>query len=158
VQQMIQAGVGAEVTIALGGKYDLPSIKRKGEPRRVTGRVKLISNGQFKNRGPMSKGVLMDMGPSVVLDTGRCEIVVISRHQEPNDLACFQSLGGRVRRGRRVHVGLCDAGFPEGAPAGLSAGPDQHAVGSHAAQSRAPPAVVSCYDGAIGGARRTQGR
>ena len=34
VQQMIQAGVGAEVTIALGGKYDLPSIKRKGEPKR----------------------------------------------------------------------------------------------------------------------------
>jgi microcystin degradation protein MlrC len=93
VQQMIQAGVGAEVTIALGGKYDLPTIKRRGEPKRVTGRVKLISNGQFKNRGPMSKGVLQDMGPSVVLDTGRCEIVVISRHQEPNDLECFQSLG-----------------------------------------------------------------
>jgi microcystin degradation protein MlrC len=35
----------------------------------------------------------MDMGPSAVLDTGKVEIVVISRHQEPNDLACFQSLG-----------------------------------------------------------------
>jgi len=35
----------------------------------------------------------MDMGPTVVLDTGKVEIVVISRHQEPNDLACFTSLG-----------------------------------------------------------------
>lgn len=93
VQQMMQAGVGSEVTIKLGGKYDMPSIKRRGEPRTVTGRVKLISNGQFRNRGPMSKGVLMDMGPSVVLDTGKAEIVVISKHQEPNDLECFQSLG-----------------------------------------------------------------
>jgi microcystin degradation protein MlrC len=28
-----------------------------------------------------------------VLDTGKVEIVVISRHQEPNDFACFASVG-----------------------------------------------------------------
>jgi microcystin degradation protein MlrC len=33
------------------------------------------------------------MGPTVVLDTGRVEIVVISRHVEPNDVNCFLSLG-----------------------------------------------------------------
>jgi len=93
VKAMIEAGVGATVTLPLGGKYDMPSIGRTGEPLTVTGRVKLISTGQYRNRGPMSKGVLMDMGPSVVLDTGGVEIVVISRHQEPNDLECFRSLG-----------------------------------------------------------------
>ena len=41
----------------------------------------------------MSRGVLMDMGPTAVLDTGRVEIVVISRQQEPNDLECFASQG-----------------------------------------------------------------
>ncbi len=93
VQQMIAAGVGATVTVSLGGKIDMPSINLKGEPLEVTGRVKLISDGQYRNLGPASKGVLMDMGPSVVLDTGKVEIVVISRHQEPNDLGCFLSLG-----------------------------------------------------------------
>jgi microcystin degradation protein MlrC len=93
VQAMIQAGVGNTVTLKLGGKYDMPSIKRRGEPKDVTGRVKLISNGQYRNRGPMGRGVLMDMGPSVVLDTGKAEIIVISRHQEPNDIECFQSMG-----------------------------------------------------------------
>ncbi len=93
VREMIAAGVGAKVTINLGGKIDMPSISRKGEPRPVSGTVKLISNGQFHNRGPMQQGVLQDMGPTVVLDTGKVEIVVISRHQEPNDLNCFQSLG-----------------------------------------------------------------
>ena len=81
------------MTVELGGKLDMPAIGRNGEPRLVSGTVRLISNGQYRNRGPASKGVLMDMGPTVVLDTGKVEIVVISRHQEPNDLACLLSLG-----------------------------------------------------------------
>ena len=93
VAEMTAAGIGAQVTVNLGGKMDMPSINRTGEPRQVTGRVKLISDGRYRNRGPASKGVLMDMGPTVVLDTGKVEIVVISRHQEPNDLACLMSLG-----------------------------------------------------------------
>ncbi len=93
VQIMISAGVRSEVTLALGGKLDMPAIGRKGEPRTVTGRVKLISDGRLRNRGPMSRGVLYDMGPTVVLDTGRVEIVVVSNQQEPNDYACFTSQG-----------------------------------------------------------------
>lgn len=93
VKEMIAAGVGAKVTVNLGGKIDMPTINRTGEPRQVSGTVKLISDGRYRNKGPASKGVMMDMGPTVVLDTGKVEIVVISRHQEPNDLACFLSLG-----------------------------------------------------------------
>ncbi len=93
VERMIAAGVGAELTVSLGGKLDMPAIDRTGAPLEVTGTVKLIADGQYKNYGPASKGVLMDMGPTVVLDTGKVEIVVISRHQEPNDLGCLKSLG-----------------------------------------------------------------
>ena len=93
VGQMIAAGVGARVTVSLGGKIPMPSMGIKGEPLEVTGTVKLISDGRFRNRGPFQPGYLMDMGPSVVLDTGAVEIVVISRHQEPNDLNCLMSLG-----------------------------------------------------------------
>ncbi len=93
VQEMIRAGVGAELSLALGGKLAMPGIGRTGEPRVVSGRVKLISDGRFRNRGPMGRGEQMDMGPTVVFDTGRVEIVVISRHQEPNDYACLLSVG-----------------------------------------------------------------
>lgn len=93
VQQLIAAGVGNEVTIMLGGKLDMPSIDKVGEPREVTGTVKLISDGLYRNLGPASTGLLMDMGPTVVFDTGKVEIVVISRQQEPNDKNCFLSLG-----------------------------------------------------------------
>jgi microcystin degradation protein MlrC len=93
VAQMLDAGVGANVTISLGGKLDMPSIGLKGEPLQVSGRIRTITDGQFVNEGPASKGVRMDMGTSVVLDTGNIEIVVISRHQEPNDLACLRSVG-----------------------------------------------------------------
>ena len=93
VQELIAAGVGNEVTINLGGKMDMPSIDKKGEPRQVTGRVKLISDGLYRNLGPASTGLLMDMGPTVVFDTGKVEIAVISRQQEPNDKNAFLSLG-----------------------------------------------------------------
>ena len=59
----------------------------------MTGTVRVITNGRYVNRGPTSKGVLNDMGPTAVLDTGKVEIVVISRHVEPNDLNCFYSVG-----------------------------------------------------------------
>jgi microcystin degradation protein MlrC len=93
VQQMLEAGVGNNVIIQLGGKLDMPSIGLTGQPLEVSGRVKFASDGRYRNEGPASRGVLMDMGPTVVLDTGRVEIVVISRHQEPNDLACLRSVG-----------------------------------------------------------------
>jgi microcystin degradation protein MlrC len=41
----------------------------------------------------MGRGVETNMGPSVVLDTGRADIVLISNHVEPYDLNCFLSLG-----------------------------------------------------------------
>jgi microcystin degradation protein MlrC len=93
VQQMIAAGVGARVELPLGGKLDMPSIGRQGEPLTVAGKVKLISDGLYRNRGPASTGMLNDMGATVVLDTGKVEIVVISKHVEPNDLECLLSLG-----------------------------------------------------------------
>lgn len=93
VQQMVAAGEGAEVSISLGGKIAMPTVAAPSPPLAITGTVKRLSDGRYRNKGPMSQGVLMDMGPTAVLDTGKVEIVVISRHQEPNDLACLESLG-----------------------------------------------------------------
>jgi microcystin degradation protein MlrC len=93
VQQAIAAGIGSQITLSIGGKMKMPAIPGDSPPLTVTGTVKTISHGRFRNRGPMGRGVLMDMGPSVVLDTGRVEIVLISRHVEPSDLNCLLSLG-----------------------------------------------------------------
>jgi microcystin degradation protein MlrC len=93
VQQMIRAGVGADITLSLGGKLDMPAIRLKGQPRTVSGRVRRLSDGRYRNRGPMARGELVDMGPSAVLDTGRVQIVVISDHTEPHDLAAFTAVG-----------------------------------------------------------------
>jgi microcystin degradation protein MlrC len=93
VQQMAAAGVGAQVTLALGGKLDMPSIGLKGQPRVVSGRVKLLCDGRYRNRGPMGRGELNDMGMTAVLDTGAVQIVVISNHVEPHDLAAFAAVG-----------------------------------------------------------------
>jgi microcystin degradation protein MlrC len=93
VQQAIAAGIGAEVSISVGGKLAMPQIPGESRPLTLTGTVKTISNGRFRNKGPMGRGVLTDMGPSVVIDTGRAEVALISRHVEPSDLNCFTALG-----------------------------------------------------------------
>ena len=93
VQLMMHAGIGAELRLSLGGKLDMPAIGLKREPRSVKGRVRLICDGRYRNRGPMARGEVNHMGPTAVLDTGQVEIVVISRHVEPHDLAAFQAVG-----------------------------------------------------------------
>jgi microcystin degradation protein MlrC len=93
VQQAIAAGIGAHVTLSIGGKIEMPAIPVESPPLTITGTVKTISNGRYRNRGPMGRGVQMDMGAAVVLDTGAAEIVLISRHVEPSDLNCLLSLG-----------------------------------------------------------------
>jgi microcystin degradation protein MlrC len=102
VQQAIAAGVGAEVTLSIGGKMKMPAIAAASPPLTVTGRVKAITDGRFRNGGQMGRGVEVSMGLSVVLDTGRAEIVLISNHVEPFDLNCFLSLGIDPRQKRYV--------------------------------------------------------
>jgi microcystin degradation protein MlrC len=104
VEEMIASGIGAKITIALGGKTDLDAIDHIGVPLNVTGRVKLISDGRFKNHGPMSAGMQMDMGQTVVFDTGNVEIIVISSHLEPHDEAAFLTLG--IDPARKKFLGL----------------------------------------------------
>lgn len=92
-QAMHAAGEGAEVTLDLGGKFAMPSIGAAGTPLRVSGRVRTLTDGLYRNEGPAGRGILMDMGPTAVLDTGKVQIVVTSKNQEPNDLNCMRSLG-----------------------------------------------------------------
>ena len=97
VANMRQAGVGAEVEIDLGGRTDMPSIGEAGRPLRVSGTVRVLTDGRWTVRGPMYTGVRVNMGPSAVLDTGTMQIVVVSHHHEPWDLGVFTSMGIQPR-------------------------------------------------------------
>lgn len=93
VARMRSAGLGAEVTLALGGKLDMPGLRMKAKPRTVAGRVKHLSEGRVRNAGPMARGEPVGIGPSAVLDTGKIEIVVTSRPVEAPDVAGFHAVG-----------------------------------------------------------------
>jgi microcystin degradation protein MlrC len=102
IEAMTAAGVGAELTLDLGGKVDMPTIGRTGEPLGVTGRVNALTDGSFTVTVPMGRGTQADMGPTGVLEItavgdvpakGRVQVVVCSRNVEPWDPGCFRSVG-----------------------------------------------------------------
>jgi microcystin degradation protein MlrC len=93
VDEMTAAGVGVTLTLRLGGKIDMPSIGKNGEPLELTGKVRALTDGDFVVTVPMGRGTTMSMGKTAVLDTGKVQVVVISRHTEPYDLGCLRSVG-----------------------------------------------------------------
>ena len=93
VQTMIEAGIGTEINLALGGHSDMPALALKGKPLHLQGKVKMLGDGEWTVHGPMYTGVKVSMGPSAVFDTGKVQIVVISRSHEPWDIGVFTAMG-----------------------------------------------------------------
>jgi microcystin degradation protein MlrC len=97
VKAMAAAGIGATLTLDLGGKSDMPSIGHEAEPLRLTGKVKRLSDGEWIVRGPMYTGSKVTSGPTAVFETGgedaRMQIVVTSLHHEPWDTGIFTHIG-----------------------------------------------------------------
>src|SRR4029079_16314646 len=52
VQQAIAAGIGATLTQSICGNTRDPDIQGESRPLTITGRVKTISSGRFRNKGP----------------------------------------------------------------------------------------------------------
>ncbi len=91
VEQAIKAGVGSKVKVSLGGK--LGPKKVTGGPLDVVATVKTIADGQFFNKGPMMKGVLNNIGRTVVLDIDGIEVIVAERRIQPYDAEIFRRVG-----------------------------------------------------------------
>ena len=87
--QAIAAGVGATVTLAIGGKRDT----FHGAPLTLTGVVRNVTDGIYRNKGPMGTGVQMDMGPTVVFAVNGVEILLTTKRVQPTDLEIFRSQG-----------------------------------------------------------------
>lgn len=101
VQAGMKAGVGETVTIDLGGKID-PAMG--GPPIRVAGKVRVLSNGDHVNDGPMHAGVATSMGPTMMLEVEGIDIVVCTLRLQTRDLQVFLSQGVDPRRKRTVVV------------------------------------------------------
>lgn len=104
VRQAIEAGVGAQVTLEVGGRMPMPSIAVESRPVTVSGRVKRITDGVYRMKGPMGAGALVNNGATVVIDTGRIELVIMSLYQEPSDINCFYSVGVDPMQKRYVAI------------------------------------------------------
>ena len=95
----IEAGVGAVLTIDVGGKID----QRFYKPLKVTGRVRAIDDGNYMILGPTHGGWSRDVnpdafreanaGPRVVLRIGDKIDVVFSRGRTGKDRDFFKSAG-----------------------------------------------------------------
>lgn len=93
VDQAVQAGVGATVTLSIGAKLPMPQLPVASAPLEVTGTVQTISSGRFRLKGGLTPGLEVFMGRTVVLDTGPVQIVLLSRHIEPTAQEMLQVLG-----------------------------------------------------------------
>src|SRR5262245_2849803 len=89
VRQAIEAGVGAEIEVSLGGHTD-PAM---GAPVKARAVVKMLSDGVFRNDGPMNAGVETSMGPTAVLRIDGIDVVTTSNRIQTIDLKVFLSQG-----------------------------------------------------------------
>src|SRR5690606_32984173 len=79
VVRLVEAGVGATVTLDIGGKMACPTLAEQPAPLRLTGTVGAIGDGLLTVTGPVFTGTKVNMGPSVRFDAGGLSIIVTSR-------------------------------------------------------------------------------
>ena len=83
------AGVGATVTLSLGGKSGIPG----DAPYTETFVVEKLSDGRFIAPGPYYGGREMEMGPSAALRIGDVRVVVSSHKAQLADQAMYRYVG-----------------------------------------------------------------
>ena len=103
VAKMVAAGVGAQVTLPIGGKVKSTAVAIDG-PLTLNGTVRLISDGRFVVRGPVFTGTRVALGRTVVLDTGPLQLIVSEGRTEPLILVQFRFLGIEPTEKRYVIV------------------------------------------------------
>ena len=96
VAQCFEAGLGATVSLMVGGKTD----RHHGEPIAFTGTVEHLSDGVFMLENPRSHmasmgGTTVRMGRSAVVSNGQAKILLSERKTAPMDLGQYHSQGLR---------------------------------------------------------------
>ena len=87
VEQAQQVGVGGELTGTLGGRLT----DAYGAPVAFSGRVLALTEGKFRNTGPMMRGVMSNFGPTALVSLagtpgGRnVRVIVTTYSRSPHD-------------------------------------------------------------------------
>jgi microcystin degradation protein MlrC len=81
VERAHAAGVGATLDLALGGRIS----GLFGAPVPVRGRVTMLTDGRFRNVGPMSTGLEVSLGRTALLDVDGIKVILTEHCLTPND-------------------------------------------------------------------------
>jgi microcystin degradation protein MlrC len=100
VARAIEAGVGNEVTVPVGGGLD----GRYSRPVTITGRVHVLSDGRFTYSDQKSRGTEGRMGRAAVIEVGRIAVLVTERAAFTVDPAFYRSVGLEPRDAKIVTV------------------------------------------------------
>lgn len=95
-----EAGVGAEVTLEVGGGSGVAFYKSL----KVTGQVARLSDGDFTNQGAGFRGVVFRRGLTAVLQIGQIALVVMERAVIQWDPQLYRSVGLEPRDAQIVIV------------------------------------------------------
>jgi microcystin degradation protein MlrC len=96
VQACARAGIGAEVSLKVGGKTD----DMHGRPVPIRGRVRTLTDGKFEEEKPIHGGErFFDQGMTAVVETEQAyTIILTSLRQFPGSLEQVRSAGVKPER------------------------------------------------------------
>ena len=80
---------GERLRVALGARLSATW----GPPVALEVDVERVTDGRFRNAGPMEKGLEVNLGRTAVLRRGRLRVIVTSSCQAPNDMEYFRLHG-----------------------------------------------------------------
>lgn len=89
VQAMAACGIGAKITLEVGARF-APGFY---SPLAVSGRVRLLADGDFEIKGPGMKGMITHRGLTGILDMGAIQLVVMERPVFQWDPELYRSVG-----------------------------------------------------------------
>ncbi|WP_144299610.1 M81 family metallopeptidase [Elioraea rosea] len=93
VAQAIAAGIGATLTLEIGGKQAIPALKQPLRPLRIQGTVRSLAMGRFTVEGPVFTGMQVDLGRCAVIETPKLTVVVSEGRVEALDPLQFRIFG-----------------------------------------------------------------
>ncbi len=79
------AGVGARLAVSLGGRLD----RRFGAPVEASAQVLLLTDGRFRNSGPMERGSLVTLSDTALIDIDGVRVIVTASVGAANDPGFF---------------------------------------------------------------------
>lgn len=87
------AGIGAEISLAIGNKTPAENFAPPAPPLALKARVTALSDGRYQISGPIYNGMICDMGRTAVIEAPAATLVISETTHEPWDLGVFTSLG-----------------------------------------------------------------